>query len=335
MNQSDRYDGSKFNNTHPVEVMQEQDYWATTKEWFANRDIRSPKSPIPIQEGKTANPTAIEENELRITWMGHSTLLLEIDGARFLTDPVWCERASPSQWVGPKRFHPPPIPLDQLPPLDGILISHDHYDHLDMETVSILGTMDIPFYAPLGVGAHLESWGVLPEHINEFDWWETTKIDGHDVQLVSTPAQHFSGRGLLDRNATLWTSWTIIGPHHRIFFSGDTGLTDEFIEVGQKYGPFDVTMLEVGAYHPSWGGIHLGPAQAIKAHQMLRGGFLIPIHWGTFDLGLHGWREPGEEILELGAKHQIQVLTPLAGQPLTIQNPLQTDAWWRSVPPKS
>ena len=328
MQQSSRFDGKHFRNTHPVEVMQDRDYWRMTKEWYANRNLAFPNAPLPLEERQNEDYTQVQNTALNVTWLGHSTILLEIDGARFLTDPIWSDRASPSQWVGPLRFHPPPLPLDDLPEIHGILISHDHYDHLDMETIVTLAKREVPFYVPLGVGAHLESWGVPPTLIHEFDWWEETLVPNTSIRLISTPAQHFSGRGLFDRNETLWTSWTLIGQTHRVFFSGDTGLTEEFISIGNQFGPFDLTMLEIGAYDPSWGTIHLGPKQAVTAHQMLKGRILLPIHWGTFDLGLHGWKDPGEEIVNIAKAEGVKLLTPILGAKTDLRSEPESKPWW-------
>lgn len=328
MKQSSRYDDGEFRNTHPVEVMKDQDYWGMTKKWYANRNHAFPNEALALEKRTMDDFGPLQEPELKVTWLGHSTILLEIDGARFLTDPVWSDRASPSQWVGPLRFHPPPLRLEDVPTIHGILISHDHYDHLDMHTIVTLAERKIPFYVPLGVGAHLEGWGVPTELIHEFDWWEEVTVPDTRITLVSTPAQHFSGRGLFDRNGTLWTSWTLIGQTHRVFFSGDTGLTNEFVTIGEKFGPFDLTMLEIGAYDPSWGSIHLGPTQAITAHQMLKGNALLPIHWGTFDLGLHGWKDPGEEIVERAKKAGVNLLTPILGVRTDLMTQPKTQPWW-------
>lgn len=210
---------------------------------------------------------------LRATWLGHSTVLLEVDGVRLLTDPVWGQRASPSQLVGPKRFQPTPVTLRQLPPVDAVLISHDHYDHLCHPTIRALARTPVPFITSLGVGAHLQGWGIAPERITELDWWQSHHVlgaaRGSAVEVTAAPSQHFSGRGLKDRNATLWSSLVVRGPRHRVFFSGDTGLTDQYTQIRQRLGPFDLVMLEVGAFHPAWGDIHLGPEHALQALQLL------------------------------------------------------------------
>lgn len=299
---------------------------------FGNSKMRVPTCALPIIADTAERLKAPIQTGLRITWLGHSTTLIELDGEVFLTDPIWSERASPSTLVGPKRYHPPPMPLDALPKLSAVLISHDHYDHLDHRTIESLAATGVTFYVPLGVGAHLEAWGVDPSKIVELAWWDEVTVGS--VRVVSTPAHHFSGRTLFDRDRTLWTSFSLIGPRHRVFFSGDTGLTNLFQAVGQRLGPFDVAMLEVGQYHPAWGDIHLGPEGALEAHAMLGAKKLFPIHWGTFVLGLHAWSEPAEELLKEGARRNVSVVSPFIGEPVEpTEVELATGPWWRALPP--
>ncbi|MEM6326595.1 MAG: MBL fold metallo-hydrolase, partial [Bacteroidota bacterium] len=232
-------------------------------------DFVTDKTPFKEPEGRlpTLTRTGAEFarplDSLRVTWFGHSSTLVELDSARVLIDPVWGERVSPSRFIGTKRFAPPALPLDDLPPVDAVLISHDHYDHLDMPTVRALSASVPRWVVPLGLGAHLEHWGVPPERITEMGWWDTTEMGG--LTVVSTPARHFSGRFLTDRDATLWTGWAILGRDQRVWYSGDTALTPEFAQVGERYGPFDLTLIESGAYNAAWSDVHLGPEQAVAA----------------------------------------------------------------------
>jgi L-ascorbate metabolism protein UlaG (beta-lactamase superfamily) len=268
---------------------------------------------------------------LRATWLGHSTVLIEIDGVRVLTDPVWGARASPSQLAGPKRFQPVPVALKALPPIDAVLISHDHYDHLCHPTIRALARTRVPFVTSLGVGAHLQAWGVAPERITELDWWQSHRLPGTEVEVTAAPSQHFSGRGLKDRNATLWSSLVVRSPRHSVFFSGDTGLTDQYTGIREKFGRFDLVMLEVGAFHPAWGDIHLGPANALQALELLGGGAFLPVHWGTFSLAMHAWDEPAETLLDLAPRRGVQLVMPQLGQPV---EPVQVESvtpWWRGV----
>lgn len=292
----------------------------------------SPEGEVPIASPVEAwkSPPA---SGLRLTWMGHSTALVEIDGARVLTDPIWSERASPSTLVGPHRFHAPPAPLEALPPIDAVIISHDHYDHLDHETTVALAAQGVPFFVPLGVGSHLAKWGVPADQITELDWWGRAQVPGTRVTVVATPAQHFSGRGLLSRNQTLWASWVVRGPQHRVYFGGDTGLFDGFADIGRREGPFDASIIPVGAYNPAWREIHLDPEEAIEAHRMVRGGVLLPVHWGTFQLGTHDWREPAERTLVAARAAGVVAITPLPGAPIepTTARADSTGPWWRLV----
>jgi L-ascorbate metabolism protein UlaG (beta-lactamase superfamily) len=265
----------------------------------------------------------------RATWLGHSTVLLEMDGRRVLTDPVFADRISPVSFAGPKRFHPVPAKLDELPPLDVVLLSHDHYDHLCRTTMESLGRAEVPIVTALGVGEHLERFGVASERITELDWNESAEIGG--VRFTATPAQHFSGRGPLSRNRTLWASWVVESERRKVFFSGDTGLTTQFEDIGRAHGPFDLVMLEVGAYHPSWGTIHLGPENALTAFSMLGGGTLLPVHWGTFNLALHDWDEPAETLLARATERSARIVTPRLGAPIEPEHVERALPWWRDV----
>ena len=232
--------------------------------------------------------------------------------------------------VGPKRFQPVPVSLREMPPVDVVIVSHDHYDHLDYPTIRALAKTGVPFVTSLGVGAHLEYWGVPAERITELDWWESYTVPNTEVVLTAAPSQHFSGRGLKDRNATLWSSLAIRSPRHAVFFSGDTGLTTEYRSIRERLGPFDVVMLEIGAFYPAWGDIHLGPDNALKAHAML-GGVFMPVHWGTFALAMHAWDQPAERLLELAPHTDAQLLMPLLGQPVEPAHAEAVKPWWREV----
>jgi len=278
-------------------------------EWISNDAQVEPDVELPVTTPPSLD--AVGDDRLRITWMGHSSMLIEIDGHIILTDPVWGPRASPFSWMGPARFHETPVELEDLPKLDAVVLSHDHYDHLDYPSILRLSAMDTNFVVPLGIGAHLESWGVPPERITELDWWQEHTVGA--LRLVATPARHFSGRGVTDRNSTLWSSWAIIGPRHRAWFSGDTGPAAFFDEIGERFGPFDVSMVEIGAYHPSWGVIHLGPEAAVGVHQQVRAKTMIPVHWGTFNLALHAWDAPVIELSEFAAKAGVAIAVPVVG----------------------
>jgi L-ascorbate metabolism protein UlaG (beta-lactamase superfamily) len=338
MRASAQWRGDKFRNAEPTELMAAHDYPGALRQWLFGKEMRVPVCPLPLVTDTAARLAVPAASGLRITWLGHSTTLIEIDGARILTDPVWGERASPSSWVGPSRLHPPPLALADLPPVDVVLISHEHYDHLDMGTVVALAARGAEFHVPLGVGAHLAAWGIPAAQIVEQDWWqETTTVGG--VRIVSTPARHFNGRGIPWRIGALWTSWSVVGPRHRLFFSGDTGMTAGFDEIARRWGPFDVALLEIGQYHESWGTIHLGPKGALDAFAHLGAKTLLPIHWSTFVLAYHAWSEPAETLVEEAARRGISVVTPRLGEPVEpvtpagVPAPPSTLPWWRALPP--
>ena len=299
-------------------------------ELISGRAAGRPARDIPLI---TPEPRAFEApaGRIAVSWFGHSTALLEIDGYRVLTDPVWSERCSPSDVVGPGRMHPPPVPLDALPALDAIVVSHDHYDHLDIDTIIALArTQWAPFVVPLGVGAHLREWGIPDERIIELDWNERAQID--ELTLICTPARHFSGR-FLNRNVTLWASWAIIGPAHRAYFGGDTGYTKSFAEIGEEHGPFDVTLMPVGAYNTVWPDIHMNPEDAVQAHVDVNGGLLVPIHWCTFRLAPHPWAEPIERLLSAAGAANVAVAVPKPGGRVDPTATAEFEPWWRLAEP--
>ncbi len=329
---SPRFRDGTFRNLHPIlpGLRDPSVPMPSLTDFLRGGGHRVPVAPLPSIDPRPgwARPVG---SGLRATWLGHSTVLLEIDGWRVLTDPVWGQRASPSRLIGPKRFQPVPVALRALPRPDAIVISHDHYDHLDYPTIRALARSDIPFVTSLGVGAHLEGWGVDPSRITELDWWQTHRIEGTGLTVTAAPSQHFSGRGLKDRNATLWSSMVIAGDRHRVFFSGDTGLTTEYASIAARLGPFDLVMLEVGAFHPAWGDIHLGPRRALEASALLGSAPLLPIHWGTFALAMHPWDDPVETLLAEAPRGGTSLLLPRVGEPLEPAHGPRLEPWWRVV----
>ncbi|MFG3582523.1 MBL fold metallo-hydrolase [Streptomyces sp. NPDC047990] len=304
---------------------------------------RAPAGAVPVHPTTLADLARPAASGLRLTWMGHSSVLAEIDGHRVLFDPVWGERCSPFAFAGPKRLHPVPLPLAALGPVDVVVISHDHYDHLDLPTIKALAGTDTVFAVPLGVGAHLEHWGVSPDRLRELDWNESTKVGG--ISLTATPARHFCGRGLRNTQHTLWASWAVAGDEHRIYHSGDTGYFEGFKDIGAEHGPFDATMIQIGAYSEfwpenhtdykplpgAWPDIHMSPTQGVQAHIDLRGEVMLPIHWGTFNLALHAWAEPGEWTKDAAEEAGQAVALPRPGQPFEPSGELPAEPWWRSV----
>jgi L-ascorbate metabolism protein UlaG (beta-lactamase superfamily) len=332
MKASPRWVGDRFHNVHPIApgLRDPNASMPSLGDFLCGGERRIPVGPLPSMSPLDVW-TRPPESGLRATWLGHSTLLIEIGGLRVLTDPVWGPRASPSSIAGPKRFQPVPVALRAMPPLDLVLVSHDHYDHLDYPTIRELAKSEVPFVTSLGVGAHLEGWGVSSQRIVELDWWESYRLPNTGFRLTATPSQHFSGRGLKDRNATLWSSFVMRSERHAVFFSGDTGLTSEYRTIRERLGPFDLVMLEVGAFHPAWGDIHLGPNNALEALALLGGGPFLPVHWGTFALAMHAWDQPAEALLELAPQSGAQLLMPRLGEPIEPVHAEAVSPWWRVV----
>jgi L-ascorbate metabolism protein UlaG (beta-lactamase superfamily) len=256
---------------------------------------------------------------------------MELDGLRLLVDPVFADYASPFHGIGPKRFHPSPIAMTDLPKIDAVIISHDHYDHLDMDTIRYLSSKGTQFVVPLGVGAHLDEWEVPERQIIELDWWESAEIEG--LTIICTPAQHYSSRGILDYKATLWSSWSVIGHKYRIFYSGDSGFAGHFQQIGNRLGPFDLGIFKVGQYGPgaSWIYSHMNPEDAVKAHLAVRARRMLPVSWGTFNLSLHDWDEPIKRAAKAASAQNIDLVTPRIGDVVTEGKPFRSDRWWEEL----
>ena len=295
-------------------------------EFFRNREEREPQQLLgPFHTDASLYETP-SMSGLRVTWFGHSSSLIEIDGMRVLVDPVWDERASPVQWFGPKRFFAPTLPLKDLPRIDVVLISHDHYDHLGKETVRQLARLQplARWVTSLGVGRRLQSFGVATNRTTELDWTQSVDIAGPDgsLRVASWPARHFSGRTAFDRFTTLWGSFVLEGPSHRVYYGADTGYWHGLAEIAAQYGGFDLTLLEIGAYNDLWADIHLGPDGAARAFDAMggndRAGLLMPIHWGLFNLALHAWRQPIERLKVIAQTRSWKIWSPRPGQPTEV-----------------
>lgn len=317
----------KFANSEVVNKNTLRDFLSISWAYLTSeREETTPKKPMPVQE--ISAEQLDEENEDVVYRLGHSTVLVRLDGQWILTDPVFSDRASPVQWMGPKRFHQPPIALQDLPAIDVVLISHDHYDHLDKAAVKVLADKVGCFLVPLELGKLLIKWGLPAEKIHEFSWWQSAKLGS--IEFAFTPTQHFSGRGLNDRNSTLWGSWVMKGAQKSLFFSGDSGYFSGFKQIGERFGPFDLTLVETGAYSSLWSEVHMFPNQSLQAHIDLRGKVMLPIHNSTFDLSLHRWYEPLEQVAALAHNLNVQVTTPMIGERMVLSQPKPLEKWWRS-----
>ena len=318
-------DGS-FQNRLPSVMLDSGNQGSMAVDFARKGDIGRPVRAVPL----VTPDLPAEASDLAATWLGHATVLLEVGGHWVLTDPVWSDRVSPSATVGPKRSHPVPMRLADLPELSAVLISHDHYDHLDTATIDwLVENRTMPIVVPLGIGAHLRAWGVAEERIVELDWDESFTLG--DLVLTCTEARHFSGRGFT-RNKTLWSSWVVAAgkgdARRSVFFGGDTGYTPAFADIGRSHGPFDLTVLPIGAYDARWSDIHMNPAEAVQTHLDVDGELLLPIHWGTFDLAFHTWSAPVEWLVTEAAEHDVRLALPRPGERFGASN-APTGAWWR------
>jgi L-ascorbate metabolism protein UlaG (beta-lactamase superfamily) len=320
---SPQWRDGKFHNRVPARTLT-QPAGSMLSSFMRDRERRKPRLPIPLAASSHATTQG-----LHITWHGHSTALVEINGDRVLFDPVWSERCSPSHLVGPRRLHEPPVEIYELPSLAAIVISHDHYDHLDLPSVRELArTSTAPFVVPLGVGAHFARWGIPPERVIELDWDESITVAG--LTLTATEARHFSGRGL-SRDETLWASWVVAGHGRKVFYTGDSGYFDGYAEIGAAHGPFDATLMQIGAYGDGWPDIHMTPEDAVRAHRAVRGDLLIPLHWGTFVLAFHDWSEPADRLWSEAKAEGVTLAVPRPGERVDVDAPPAVDGWWQAI----
>ena len=320
-------DEEQFQNPNDTPLATGRPMTTILYDYFFNGEERISSSKLPEDPPKLSEFESKSEN-IRFVWFGHSTILLEIDSIRILIDPVFSNYASPIPFMI-KRFQAPVFNIDEINDIDLILISHDHYDHLDYETISKLKTRKLHYLVPLGVGAHLESWGIDSSKIEELDWWETTIFQG--LNFTCTPAQHFSGRGLFNGNSSLWASWSIQGQTQNVFFSGDSGYGEHYKKIGNRLGPFDLTFLENGAYSLDWKFVHQLPEEGIQAHLDLKGKVMVPIHWGMFNLALHTWYEPIVRVSKEAKKQGVTLITPKLGQLISLKQNHVSQDWWSAL----
>ncbi len=281
---------------------------------------------IPVNSLNKQDLLDLSCDELHLIKLGHSSLLLKVYGEFWLLDPVFSERASPFRFAGPKRFHQPPIAIEDLPFIDRVLISHNHYDHLDKHAVKQLVKNAGTFYVPAGVDQDLKKWKLPADKVQVFDWWDELELP--QGKIAFTPTQHFSGRSFSDGNKTLWGSWVIYAQDKKIYFSGDSGYFDGFAEIGHHYGPFDITLIETGAYDEAWSHIHMRPEESVQAHIDLQGKLMVPVHNSTFDLAFHAWYDPLVRAKIHAEKKGVSLATPIIGEVLTLENVSMTSSWW-------
>ena len=324
---SDHFNGKIFLNPVPTEVMQRGSFTKVLLEMVKKHPGRTPDHTLGLFTSDINSLNEPGKNTVRITWLGHSSILLEMEGKKILIDPLWCKRASPFSFMGPKRFFDNPVPINILPQIDIILLSHDHYDHLDKQSIIALAKKNIPIITMLGVGRRLAGWGIKTSQVTEMDWWQSVQIN--NLTITAAPTRHFSGRWLNDRNHTLWGCFAIKSPSHNIYFGADSGYYEGFKTIGEKLGPFELTMLEIGAYGKYWPTIHMGPEGAIQAHLDVKGKLLMPIHWGTFNLAFHPWKEPVERLLHLAQEKNIPLLLPRPGKTYSPGDGAQNSQWWQ------
>jgi L-ascorbate metabolism protein UlaG (beta-lactamase superfamily) len=326
MQRSPQWRGDHFVNPEPLV----NDWLDSLTGWLHASAYARPREPLEIPRVEPQRFATPPASGLRVTWLGHSSTLIELDGARILTDPIWSERASPLRWLGPKRWYPPRIALRDLPAVDAVVISHDHYDHLDYATIVALKDWKTKFIVPLGVGADLAYWGVPERNIIELDWWQRAYVA--TLEIVCTPARHASGRTLFDKDTKLWAGYAFVGAAHRVFFSGDTGLFTALKVIGARLGPFDLTLIEIGQYNRAWPDWHIGPEQAVTAARWLRGRALLPVHWGLLTLAYHGWTEPIERTLTEAKRVVVPVMAPKPGESFQPSEHPSFERWWPSLP---
>ena len=325
---SPQWKGEKFENIEPVPEPSFSKVLGMGWDFFTEKEKGgATKELIPAVDLKFDDWA--ETQELQFAWLGHTTFLFKVEGKWIITDPMFSEKAGAFGFLSPTRYSNLPAGIDELPTIDVVLITHNHYDHLDEASIRFLITANTQFIAPLAVGKKLEEWGVNPANLTELDWWEDKQVGS--LTITSAPSRHFSGRGLFDRNETLWTSYAIKGAKNSIFLSGDSGWHKELFEIGEKLGPFDVTFFEMGAYgkYKGWKEIHFTPEESVKAHQAVKGKIMVPSHWGTFDLAMFKWSEPIERYIKAADESQIQYLTPKIGERILLKGEGGKEKWWQ------
>ncbi|ALW86546.1 hypothetical protein AUC43_16530 [Hymenobacter sedentarius] len=325
---SGHYHNGEFVNLVPTQVMTGSSTLAVLwKFLFRKNPNARPAGPLPMQPLDSLAIVHKTPELVRVTWFGHSSSLVELAGKNILLDPMLSVDLGPSALLTPPRYNPTlPISPEKLPPIDAVLISHDHYDHLDYQTIRRIKGKVAHFYVPLGVGAHLRAWGVAPERIREMNWGDSVRLPG--LTLVCTPSRHFSGRGLTNRNSTLWSSWVMKSATKSVFYSGDGGYGPHFRTIGTTYGPFDLALMECGQYDAQWAQIHMMPEQSVQAAHDVRTQVMLPVHWAAFTEANHAWNDPVIRATAEAARLHQPITTPHLGEPVTLGAALPSSRWW-------
>lgn len=325
---SPQWRNGRFRNEVPWKWMSGRDYLGMMWDYVVRSRDGAPRRSLPRMEPDLSAYMSSARGHLSATWLGHSTLLLNVDGIQIITDPVLVKGIT---LLGPWRYSGPPVLTpDQIPEAHIAIISHNHFDHLNEYTLRRIHDRVKRFVTPIGVGGDLVKCGIPPKKIVELDWWEEYE-DPAGVRLTATPAQHFSGRGMTDRDRTLWASFVIQGANHKVFFGGDSGYFEGFKRIGEKCGPFDICFIETGAYSRYWHAVHMFPEEAVQAHIDLRGTVLHPIHWGTFNLSLHAWYDPMRRLAAEARKKGVQTATPVQGETTVYPEQITDREWWEEI----
>lgn len=318
------YRNGRFENLSPTpQLAPGSSFGKIIRESLKKKPLLSPPRPLPahwhFETYQGAKPA--------LTWFGHSSYLIQAEGINLLVDPVFSKRASFWQSIGPSAFAlQAPFSLDLLPHIDYVLLTHDHYDHLDYHTILHIKNKVKHFFTPLGVGEHLKSWGVAKEKITELAWWQQTTI-ADCFELTATPARHFSGRGP-KRNQSLWASFVLRSPHFNIFLGGDSGYDQHFTDIGGQHGPFELAILECGQYNHHWPFIHMMPEETVQAALDLKAAALMPVHWGKFRLAMHAWNEPVQRVMKRATENGLPLVTPALGERITVGVIPPLREWW-------
>ncbi|MGM0896416.1 MAG: MBL fold metallo-hydrolase [Bacillota bacterium] len=327
--QLDNYRDGKFINESPSDtsISFSEGLSMMRESIFSGDANREPSGNLPVAD---LDWEQIASNKDSLTWFGHSTYLMSVDGIKLFIDPMLGNRASPFSFAGgSERYSDDWLDIvDDLPPIDAVLLTHDHYDHLDYASILELEDKVSHFFVPMGVSAHLIDWGVPRERITELNWWDELQFEG--LTLALTPSKHFSGRGLFNRNSTLWGGWVIVGQQTRFYTSGDGGYDSHFKRIGEAYGPFDIALIEGGQYDERWESSHMTPEQAVQANIDVQGETMMLVHWAAFTLAFHDWAEPVERALPEAERLEVELITPKIGETLALEDlhSFPSTRWW-------